>query len=197
MNTKIILFLEQQTSTMLTTSKMSIILACLPPKITLIPGTSSLTSPIQFRRNQDFYISSNIEFNCNNSFSLITKWTIQNCTSICSYEIQFDSTIIETKFSELYIPSRILAYGIYELKLTVTMIATSNLTSTASAFVKITPSGITANLIQLGTSMITRGNQQELKLDPGTYSLDLDGYTFDANVSFFKLNSFNFSFSIY
>ncbi len=76
------------------------------PRITLIPGTSSLISPIQFRRIQDFYISSNIEFNCNNLFSLITIWTIKNCTtSICSYEIQFDPTIIETKFSELYIPS--------------------------------------------------------------------------------------------
>jgi len=122
--------------------------------------------------------------NCNNSFSLNTKWTIKNCSSaICSYEIQLDPTIIETKFSELYIPSRTLAFGIYQLELTVTIIASSNLISSTSAFVKITPSGITANLVQLGTSMITRGNQQELKLDPGSYSLDLDGYTFDANVS--------------
>jgi hypothetical protein len=163
---------------------MFIILACFSPTITLIPGTSSLTSPIQFRRIQDFYISSNIEFHCNNSFYLITEWTIKNCTnSICSYEIQFDPTIIQTKVSELYIPSRTLAYGIYELKLTVTMISSSNLISSSSAFVRITPSGITANLVELGTSMITRGNQQELKLDPGTYSVDLDGYIFDANVS--------------
>jgi hypothetical protein len=163
---------------------MFLVLACFSPRITLIPGTSSLTSPIQFRRIQDFYISSNIEFNCNNSFPSNTKWKIKNCTtSICSYEIEFDPTIIETKFSELYIPSRTLPYGIYELKLTVTMISSSNSTSSSSAFVKITPSGITANLIELGTSMITRGDQQELKLDPGTYSLDLDGDTFDANVS--------------
>ena len=47
----------------------------------------------------------------------------------------------------------------------------------------ITPSGITANLVQLGTSMITRGNEQDLKLDPGTFSVDLDGYTFNATVS--------------
>jgi REJ domain len=133
--------------------------------------------------------------NCNNSFSLITKWTIKNCSSICSYEIQLDPTIIETKFSELYIPSRTLAFGIYQLELTVTMISSSNLISSASAFVKITPSGITANLIELGTSMITRGNQQELKLDPGSYSLDLDGYTFDATVSL-KLNLFQFIYFV-
>jgi len=121
--------------------------------------------------------------NCNNSFSLITKWTIKNCSSTCSYEIQLDPTIIETKFSELYIPSRTLAFGIYQLELTATIIASLNLTSSTSAFVKITPSGITANLVQLGTSMITIGHQQELKLDPGSHSLNPDGYAFDANVS--------------
>ena len=38
--------------------------------------------------------------------------------------------------------------------------------------------------------MITRGHQQEFKLDPGSYSIDPDQDTFDANVKF-KLNYFN------
>jgi hypothetical protein len=120
---------------------------------------------------------------------MITKWTIKNCTSICLYVIEFDPTIIETKFSEIYIPSRTLDYGIYELKLTV-MITPLNLNSSTSAFVKIIPSGITVNLIELGTSMITRGHQQDLKLDPGSYSVDLDRDTFDANVTF-QIKFFN------
>jgi hypothetical protein len=49
--------------------------------------------------------------------------------------------------------------------------------------VKITPSGITPNLVQYGTSMITRGHKQDLLLDPGTYSVDLDTDTFNATVS--------------
>ena len=52
-----------------------------------------------------------------------------------------------------------------------------------SAYVKITPSGITANLVPYGTSMITRGHQQDLYLDPGTYSADIDGNVFNASVS--------------
>ena len=56
-------------------------------------------------------------------------------------------------------------------------------TSTVSAYVKITPSGITANLIQYGTSTITLGYEQDLILDPGTYSVDLDGTAFNASVS--------------
>jgi hypothetical protein len=62
------------------------------------------------------------------------------------------------------------------------MAAASHLTSSASAYVKITPSGITVNLVQFGTSMITRGHEQDLTLDPGTFSIDLDGNPFNASV---------------
>jgi hypothetical protein len=80
-----------------------------------------------------------------------TKWTIHNFTLICSNEI-------ETKYSELYISSRSLSYGIYELKLTVRMSISLDSMSSESIFVKIIPSGIAVNLVQFGTSMITRGN---------------------------------------
>jgi hypothetical protein len=63
------------------------------------------------------------------------------------------------------------------------MDASSNLTSSSSTFVTITPSGIKANLVQYGTSMITHGYEQDLILDPGTYSADIDGYTFNATVN--------------
>jgi len=137
-----------------------------------------LTSPLQFRRNQDFYISSNIQLNCKISLSTITKWTIINCSS----QIQVDQTILTT-FSELYIPARSLPYGTYELKLTVTMVSVPNLFSSMSAYVKVTPSNIIANLAQFGTSMITCGHQQDLILDPGTFSVDPDEDIFDASVS--------------
>jgi hypothetical protein len=150
--------------------------------ITLIPGSSSLSSPLQFRRNQDFYISSYIQLNCNNSLAITTQWTIYNLLSTGLFPIQLDQSVMTT-FSELYIPTRTLAYGIYQLKLTVTMSASSSLTSSSSAYVQITQSGITANLLQLGTSMITRGFQQDFILDPGSYSVDRDGYTFNATVS--------------
>ncbi|CAF4270023.1 unnamed protein product, partial [Adineta steineri] len=77
--------------------------SCSPPGIILIPSTSSLTSPMQFQRQQDFYINSNIHLNCNTSLAMITKWTISNCTSICSQQIVVDQTI-STKYSEIFIP---------------------------------------------------------------------------------------------
>jgi hypothetical protein len=138
---------------------------------------------MQFRRNQDFYISSNIVLKCNNSLSTNIKWSIHNCSTICSNEIQLAQTIITTT-TELYIPARTLSYGIYQLNLTVSMIASSSLTSTVSAYVQIIASGIIANLVPLGTSMITSGYQQDLILNPGAYSVDLDGYTFNASVNY-------------
>ena len=137
---------------------------------------------MQYRRNQDFSISSRIVSNCNSSLSMTTRWTINNCTSICSTPIATDPSII-TDFAEIYIPSRTLAYGTYQLRLTVTIGTAANLASAASAYVKINPSGITVNLVPFGTSMVTRGHEQDLTLDPGSYSVDLDGYSFNASVS--------------
>ncbi|CAF4291237.1 unnamed protein product, partial [Adineta steineri] len=140
-------------------------LACYSPTIILIPGQSSLSSPISYRRSQDFYISSMIQFNCDGSLSTTTKWTIKNCTSTsCSFAIVLNEKVMTT-FSELYIPSRTLDYGVYQLTLTVTMIDSPNLKASSSVYVRITATGITANLVQLGTSMITRGDQQDLLLD--------------------------------
>jgi hypothetical protein len=149
----------------------------------LIPSTSSLLSPLQFRRAQDFFISSYLQLNCNTSLATITQWTINNCTSVCSSFIQLGQAITTTS-SELYIPAKTFVYGTYQLTLIVSMVAAPQFSSSASAYVRITPTGITANLVQYGTSMITRGYQQNLLLDPGTYSVDPDATTFNASVCF-------------
>jgi hypothetical protein len=57
------------------------------------------------------------------------------------------------------------------------------MTSTAFVYVTIISSSITANLIRYGTSMIVNGYQQDLKLNPGRYSVDPDSNTFNASVS--------------
>jgi hypothetical protein len=101
--------------------------------------------------------------------------------------------MVITTLSELYIPARTLAYGTYQVTLTVIMVATPHLSSSASAYVKIIPSGITANLVQFGTSMITRGHQQDLLLDPGTFSVDPDATIFNTSVNFNRIIKSYFS----
>lgn len=157
-------------------------LACQAPLITLIPSTSTLSSPIQFRRSQDFYISSMIQINCNQSLAMNMQWSVINCSSsICTNTVSLGSSIATT-FNELYVPARTLPFGIYQLRFTVAMMAVPSLSSSMSAFVRITPSGITANLVLLGTSMITSGHEKDLQLNPGLFSVDLDGFSFNASV---------------
>ena len=80
--------------------------------------------------------------------------------------------------------------------MTVSMTVSSSLRSSASAYVQITASGITANLVQLGTSMITSGYQQDLKLDPGSFSVDPDEDVFNGSVSliFIEISFSNLQF---
>ena len=158
------------------------LLACLLPRIILIPATSSFSSPLQFRRSQDFSVSSDLQFLCNQTYPVTIQWIIRNCTSNCSSQIQLDDSVITT-YSELYIPGRTLPYGLYEFKLIIQSVYASNLSISSSAYAKINPSGITANLVQFGTSMITRGSAQDLLLDPGSYSVDPDESAFDTKVS--------------
>ena len=119
-----------------------------------------------------------IELNCNDSTSIQSQWILKNNSNV----IPFDSQI-ETTFSELFIPARKLPFGIFQLQLTITLSVYPTLNYSSSVYVEITPSGITANLVQLGTSMITSGFEQDLKLDPGSYSIDFDQNTFDIDVS--------------
>ena len=115
---------------------------------------------------------------------MTVQWTVHNCSSSnCVSSLQLDQTVATT-FTELYIPARVLPLGTYQLKLTATMTNFSHLTSSSSAYVRITSSGITANLVQYGTSMITCGHQQNLTLDPGEFSIDPDGTSFNASVSY-------------
>jgi hypothetical protein len=144
--------------------------------IKLIPQPSS---PLKFLRSEDIFISSNIEFNCNQSFSINTKWRIYSCSS----KTVLDLPEIKSTYSELYIPSLMLFYGSYEFQLTVSISISSNLIESKSLFVQIISSDIKPNLIRYETSMITIGYEQDLKLDPGSFSIDPDEYSFDRNVS--------------
>ena len=153
------------------------------PIITLTPSTSTRSSPQQYRRMNDFYIASYIQLSCNSSFTTTIQWTIHNCSSAqCSSPIEVHP-MIATTYGELYIPARTLPFGVFQLKLTVTMAASANLSSSSSTYVEIVPSGIVVNLVPYGMSMITHGQQQSLELNPGTFSVDLDGDVFNASVS--------------
>ena len=158
---------------------------CLSPQVKLIPESNTLETAYQYRRSQDFYILSTIKFQCNKSLSTKKIWKIRNYSSIGNLEIDFDKKLLKSS-SELYIPSNTFPYGIYELELTVKMIEDESLVDSSSVYVQINPSGVTVNLVPLGTSIVTVGHQQILTLNPGSYSIDLDGFEFNASVNRFR-----------
>ena len=157
-------------------------LACSLPIITLIPSTSSLSSPLAFRRSQDVSISSYLQLQCNASLATIIRWTVTQCTPRCSSPALQLPSSIATTLSELFLPARTLGYGTYQLILTVARAVAPQLIATASAYVTITPTPITPNLMPFGTSMIAHGRSQDLLLDPGTNSIDPDADTFNVTV---------------
>lgn len=162
---------------------------CFPPIVTLIPGASTLLSPLQFQYSEDIYISSNIQLSCNQSLVIQAQWIVLNCSRGCSSWVQI-SPIIVTTLSDLFIPARSLPNGIYEFKLIVTLVSSPSLIGSSSAYIQIIPTGITVNLFQFGTSMITYGYATDLLLDPGTNSIDPDENIFNASVRSF----FDYSF---
>lgn len=156
---------------------------CFPPDISLFPYSPDKDAPSPFRRGQDFFISATIAINCQDSFLIKTEWSIFNCTVNCSVKAEIDPSI-NTESSEIFFPEKTLTYGLYQMKLTVTMIELPSIKRDISTFVQINPSGITANLVKYGTSFVTSGDGQDLILDPGHYSVNPDESEFNASVSY-------------
>ncbi|UJR16760.1 hypothetical protein I4U23_003660 [Adineta vaga] len=164
-------------------------LCSIPPSIQLIPET---ITPLEYQRDEEIFLSSFVEFNCDKPFFVYPKWTISNF----SHDISLNSLFIETTYQDLYIPPSTLSVGRYHIKLTVSTSILSNIISSKPIFIHIVPSGISLNIIPHGLLMITHGYQQDLQLNPGKYSVDHDGYPFNANVSSIQKNEDAFRNSI-
>ena len=111
------------------------------------------------------------------------QWSIYNCTPNGSIELSTKNNYIDANAGEIFIPARMLIYGVYEFRITIRMSIDGRLVTIQSAFVRINPSGITANLVQFGTSSVTSGEEKDLILDPGVYSINPDENSFNASVS--------------
>lgn len=122
---------------------------------------------------------------CEQSLKTIVQWSIYKCGSSC-VEIQV-GVISTATTTELLIPAKTLPYGLYKFKLTVKMSVALDLAGSAEGYVRVIATGISANLVQFGTSMITHGYEQDLTLDPGRFSSDLDENIFNISVCFSRV----------
>ena len=165
----------------MTTTVTSALNLCFDVRLRIIPVGSNLSFPLRYRRSEDFYLTSLVEFNCTESRSISFHWSIFNCSSSSCFQFfPIDRRLLSTMTtSEFDIPPRTFLYGIYGFRLILT-VATTNVRRNQSVFVQIIPSDPRANLLPLGTSMITRGEGQDLQLNPGIYSEDEDENEFNA-----------------
>ncbi|UJR17142.1 hypothetical protein I4U23_004038 [Adineta vaga] len=73
-----------------------------------------------------------------------------------------------------------------------------DLSETTTVTVPITTTqDIVVNLIQLGTTIITNGYEQDLLLNPGAFSVDLDGFVFNASEWTYKYYCRIYGLSMY
>ena len=170
---------QELTSTKMSTLHQSITniryINCSLAKIELISKQSN-SFLIEYKLNEDIFISSNIEFYCQELFSISFQWIISNCTFNCSI-LNLSNEKLQTTSNEICIPSKTLTFGIYELKLMMTVNTSSSiLTSFESIFIKIIQSNkIIVNQIEFGVSKISIGINEQFLLEPGKYSFHDDG----------------------
>lgn len=163
-------------------------LECFSSMISFLPNDTSLLTPAQFRRSDNILIKYIINNNCTSLNSYFTQWIMINCTLSCESQLNTNH-LLNVTTNQISISARTLPYGIYQLKLAVTMInSTTTASASSSVYIAIIPATIIVNLVQYGTSVITSSYENDLILDPGKYSIDPDSDIFDTTVSICNSN---------
>lgn len=144
---------------------------------------STISSPLQFFRSEDFTIASTIVHNCSNSLSVSVQWIVYNCTNTTCSSSPIDvHPAINTRSTEFFVPPKSLPIGLYRLIYIVTITDRPHLVSSIQTHLHIHRTGIILNLLPHGTPMMSRGTLQDIYFNPGHYSLDLDQDDFDSSV---------------
>ncbi|CAF1262786.1 unnamed protein product, partial [Adineta ricciae] len=155
-------------------------LECFSSMISFLPNNTSLLTPAQYRRSDNILINHIINNNCTPLHSYFKQWIVTNCTSSCEFQVNINY-LLNITTNQILIPARTLPYGVYRLKLVLTMInSTATIIASSSVYIAIIPATIIVNLVQYGTSVITSSYENDLILDPGKYSINPDSDIFDA-----------------
>lgn len=150
--------------------------------ISFVPHAPLLMKPAKFRRIQDVYITTALQFDPRARPSSISyNWTLFSCSTTCSNQLFLNLP----SNKELFIRSQTLGIGIYQCQLTVMIIINSSMfSSVESIYLEIVDSNIVTKLIEIDQSIIKHDSRKDLVLNPGEYSFDPDRITFNSHVSF-------------
>ena len=151
---------------------------CSLPQLTILNRAPSFFAPVEQKRTDLFTVLSTTTINCANSLSNTKKWLIYRVDPI-SGAIGSQVTLVNNPtidYAEIVIQPNSLTYGLYKFIYQVSMYGgnTGIFVSQIDTFVKIVPTGIAVMSLANGVSEISRGLQQEIVLDPTTFSYDMD-----------------------
>jgi len=153
--------------------KFSLFLDCPMPTIEIYPSSSYL----KFTRNQNVYISLATTYNCTVSIIPRSIWKIFKSSN------QTESTpSFETSENDLFIPARTLSFGIYKVELT----ATTPVDPAKASFVtyiEICQSNIFIHFFPFQATTITHHYTEDLILNPGEYSFQINEISFHKEVN--------------
>ena len=100
---------------------------------------------------------------------------------MCSNVLQLDQSI-ELSGKDLLIGAEILSSGVYKVELIVTMVDDPLLSSSAFTYIEITRSIVIINLISFNATKIEQNIEENLTLNPGEFSVQLDQSRINKNV---------------
>ena len=100
---------------------------------------------------------------------------------MCSNVLQLDQSI-ELSGKDLLIGAEILSSGVYKVELIVTMVDDPLLSSSAFTYIEITRSIVMINLISFNATKIEQNIEENLTLNPGEFSVQLDQSRINKNV---------------
>ena len=145
---------------------------CSQPLLTLQQSYTQ-SSPQLVYRSAVVSLSTITSTACNSSYTLTNAWQASRIDAPQTVELTTNPTCLS---SGLVIQPYTLAYGLYEFTFQVSLTLSDGriLTSMASTFVQIVPTGLAVYALQNGVANILVGSQQPLTLDPASYSVDLD-----------------------
>lgn len=118
-------------------------LPCLKPQVILQNVASNRLSPAVITRSKEFIVSSRYRIDCERATGAILQWKIFKNTTDKGFVLQ--STRV-TERSDLILLSNELEYGLYCIKLTLTLQNAFDIAGTAEGYFKVTTSKLIADL---------------------------------------------------
>ena len=153
-------------------------LNCKRPILEIQNRVSDFLNPMLINRSKKFSVVGITTLDCEATLKNIKQWFVYEINPNTGLNHRtVNLTDIITSFStEIYIPSNFFGYGTYRFILQVSMDGDANaFVDSVDTFIKIVPSGMTIFPFSGGIKDISIGTGQSVNLDPGKYSIDLDG----------------------